>query len=70
MVKYLKEGIAYMRPTGCAGCIPAEGYKEPSEKQREVWALAREVECAEYMLENAKKRHEKALAELAIEKES
>lgn len=70
MVKDLKEGIADMRPTGCPGCIPASAYKEPSEKQREVWALAREIECAEYMLENAKKRHAKALEELAKEKHS
>lgn len=59
-----------MRPTGCAGCIPARDYKEPSEKQREVWSLAREVECAEYMLENAKKCHAKALEELSKEKHS
>lgn len=57
-----------MNHTGCAGCVPRDDYNAPSEKQREVWALAREVECAEYMLDNAKKRLAKAKKELEIEK--
>ncbi len=31
-------------------------YNPPSEKQREVWALERELECAELMLDKAKEQ--------------
>lgn len=56
-----------MNPNGCRG-MRGGSYTPPSEKQLEVFALAREVECAEFMLEHAKKRLEKASEELAIEK--
>lgn len=56
-----------MNHYGCRGCIPSRGYKPPSKKQLEVYALAREVECAEFMLEHARKRLETAKEELKKE---
>ena len=57
-----------MNPVGCIGYFPRSDYKSPSEKQREVWALEREVECAEFMLNKVQERLAKARCELAIEK--
>lgn len=57
-----------MNGTGTRGCIPNINWKPPSEKQLAVYALTREVECAEYILKLANERLAKAKIELMVEK--
>lgn len=43
-------------------------YTRPSEKQKAVWQIEREIECIEYLLNATKERLEKAKLELDMEK--